>query len=160
MKNTAVKIILCLTAVVFTIGCDSLSNNSTAPHQKEFTVTYFLIWEEKTIGVCSENTFIKKYGTVKFYTEKEAKVKINKVKPVTASGSLALEPADFELLPYLISEAVNEVKISLSVSGIEKVKTVAVGEVAEYTFTFLFTRTLDNKTYTLDIKLNVVNLDI
>ena len=37
---------------------------------------------------------------------------------------------------------------------------VEPGEVAEYTFTFLFTRTLDNKTYTLDIKLNVVNLDI
>ncbi|OEJ16168.1 hypothetical protein BFL38_12065 [Brachyspira hampsonii] len=161
MKKAVIKIILCLTAVIFAVSCGGNNDSPTNPTQWEFSVnivdSYGTI-EEKTIGTSSENTSLIKEGKIRCYTEQETKVEISKV--TAASGGVSLEPADFELTTSTVSSTANEIGITLSASGIEKVKTAAAGEVYQYTFTFLFTRTSDNKTVSDDGKLYVANIDI
>ena len=162
MKKQLSKFILCLTAVILAVSCGSNNDSPTNPTQGEFTVNFesYPKPANKTIGTSSENTSLIKEGKIKCYPGTEAKVEISKVTPVTASGSVSLEPTDFELLTPTVSATSNEIGIKLSASGIDKVKTAAAGQVSEYTFTFLFTRTSDNKTAASETKLNVVNIDI
>lgn len=162
MRKQLLKIILCLTAVIFTVSCGGKNDSPTNPNQGEFTVNFESYPEpaNKTIGTSSEKTSFTKEVKIKCYPSTEVKVEISKVTPVTASGSVSLEPTDFEVLTPTVSATENEIRIVLSASGIEKVKTAAAGQVSEYTFSFLFTRTSDNKTATSETKLNVVNIDI
>lgn len=162
MRKQLLKIILCLTAVIFTVSCGGNNDSPTNPTQGGFTVNFESYPEpaNKTIGTSSEKTSFTKEGKIKCYPSTEVKVEISKVTPVTASGSVSLEPTDFEVLTPTVSATENEIRIVLSASGIEKVKTAAAGELYEYTFSFLFTRTSDNKTATSETKLNVVNIDI
>ncbi|MEI0559798.1 hypothetical protein [Brachyspira intermedia] len=46
---------------------------------------------------------------------------------------MSLDPTDFEVLTPTVSATANEIRIKLSASGIEKVKTAAAGQVSEYT---------------------------
>ena len=158
MRKQLLKIILCLTAVIFTVSCGGNNDSPTNPNQGEFTVNFESYPEpaNKTIGTSSEKTSFTKEGKIKCYPSTEVKVEISKVTPVTASGSVSLEPTDFEVLTPTVSATENEIRIVLSASGIEKVKKAAAGELYEYTFSFLFTRTSDNKTVTSETKLNVV----
>lgn len=162
MKKQLSKFILCLTAVILAVSCGSNNDSPTNPTQGEFTVNIgsYGTREEKTIGTSSENTSLIKEGKIRCYPGTEAKVEISKVTPVTASGSVSLDPADFEVLTPTVSATVNEIGIKLSASGIEKVRKAAAGQVSEYTFTFLFTRTSDNKTAASETKLYVANIDI
>ena len=162
MKKQLFKFLLCLTAVIFAVSCGGNNDSPTNPTQGEFTVNIdsYGTREEKAIGTSSENTSLIKEGKIRCYPGTEAKVEISKVTPVTASGSVSLEPTDFEVLTTTVSATANEIRIKLSASGIDKVKTAAAGEVSEYTFTFLFTRTSDNKTAASETKLYVANIDI
>ncbi|MEI0550494.1 hypothetical protein R4K89_09295 [Brachyspira intermedia] len=162
MKKQLFKFLLCLTAVIFAVSCGGNNDSPTNPTQGEFTVNFESYPEpaDKTIGTSSEKTSFTKEGKIRCYPGTDAKVEISKVTPVTASGSVSLEPADFEVLTPTVSATANEIRIVLSASGIEKVKKATAGQVSEYTFTFLFTRTSDNKTATSETKLNVVNIDI
>lgn len=162
MKKQLSKFILCLTAVILAVSCGSNNDSPTNPTQGEFTVNIgsYGTREEKTIGTSSENTSLIKEGKIRCYPGTEAKVEISKVTPVTASGSVSLDPTDFEVLTPTVSATANEIGIKLSASGIEKVRKAAAGQVSEYTFTFLFTRTSDNKTAASETKLYVANIDI
>ncbi|WP_020004021.1 hypothetical protein [Brachyspira innocens] len=160
MKKAVIKIILCLTAVIFAVSCGGNNDSPTNPTQGEFSVNIdsYGTREEKTIGTSSEDTSFTKEGKIKCYPGQETKVEINKV--TAASGSVSLEPADFELTTSTVSATANEIGIKLSASGIEKIRKAAAGEVYQYTFTFLFTRTSDNKTATSEGTLYVANIDI
>lgn len=161
MKKQLSKFILCLTTVILVISCGSNNDSPTNPDQGEFTVhisTIDMTREEKIIGTSSENTSLIKEGKIKCYPGTEAKVEISKVTAV--SGGMSLEPTDFELTTSTVSATANEIRIKLSASGIEKVRKATAGEVSEYTFTFLFTRTSDNKTATSETKLYVANIAI
>ena len=160
MKKQLLKIILCLTAVIFAVSCGSKNDSPTNPTQGEFSVNIdsYGTREEKTIGTSSESPSLIKEGKIKCYPGQETKVEISKVTAV--SGGVSLEPADFELTTSTVSSTANDIGIKLSASGIEKVKTATVGEVYQYTFTFLFTRTSDNKTAASDGTLYVANIGI
>ena len=160
MKKQLFKFLLCLTAVIFAVSCGGNNDSPTNPTQGEFNVNFESYPDpaDKTIGTSSEKASFTKEGKIRCFTGTEAKVEISKVTAV--SGGVSLEPADFEVLTPTVSATANEIRIVLSTSGIEKVKTAAAGQVSEYTFTFLFTRTSDNKTATSETKLNVVNIDI
>lgn len=161
MKKQLLKIIFSLTAVIFAVSCGSNNDSPTNPDQGEFTVnidTFGLSQTDVIIGTSSEKTSFIKEGKIKCYPGTEAKVEINKVTAV--SGGVSLEPADFEVVTPTVTLTANEIRIKLSASGIEKVRKATAGEVSEYTFTFLFTRTSDNKTATSDGKLKVANIDI
>ncbi|MBW5411064.1 hypothetical protein E6A50_11880, partial [Brachyspira hampsonii] len=154
--KAVIKIILCLTAVIFAVSCGGPTN----PDQGEFSVNIdsYGRREEKTIGTSSENTSLIKEGKITCYPGQETKVEISKVTVV--SLGVSLEPSDFELTTSTVSETANEIGIKLSASGIEKVRKATAGQVSEYIFTFLFTRTSDNKTVADDGKLYVANIDI
>ena len=160
MKKQLFKFLLCLTAVIFAVSCGGNNDSPTNPTQGEFNVNFESYPDpaDKTIGTSSEKTSFTKEGKIRCFLGTEAKVEINKVTAV--SGGVSLEPADFEVLTPTVSATANEIRIVLSTSGIEKVRKATAGQVSEYTFTFLFTRTSDNKTATSETKLNVVNIDI
>ena len=160
MKKQLFKFLLCLTAVIFAVSCGGNNDSPTNPTQGEFNVNFESYPDpaDKTIGTSSEKASFTKEGKIRCFTGTEAKVEISKVTAV--SGGVSLEPADFEVLTPTVSATANEIGIKLSASGIEKVRKAAAGQVSEYTFTFLFTRTSDNKTATSDGKLRVVNIDI
>ena len=163
MKKQLLKIILSLTVLIFAVSYGSNNDSPTNPDQGEFTVkidTFGLSQTDVIIGTSSEKTSFTKEGKIKCYPGTDAKVEISKVTPVTASGSVSLEPADFEVVTPTVTLTANEIRIILSASGIEKVRKATAGQVYEYTFTFLFTRTSDNKTATSDGKLKVANIDI
>ena len=160
MKKQLFKFLLCLTAVIFAVSCGENNDSPTNPTQGEFNVNFESYPDpaDKTIGTSSEKASFTKEGKIRCFLGTEAKVEINKVTAV--SGGVSLEPADFEVLTPTVSATANEIRIVLSTSGIEKVRKATAGQVSEYTFTFLFTRTSDNKTATSETKLNVVNIDI
>ena len=160
MKKQLFKFLLCLTAVIFAVSCGGNNDSPTNPTQGEFNVNFESYPDpaDKTIGTSSEKASFTKEGKIRCFPGTEAKVEISKVTAV--SGGVSLEPADFEVLTPTVSATANEIRIVLSTSGIEKVRKATAGQVSEYTFTFLFTRTSDNKTATSETKLNVVNIDI
>lgn len=160
MKKQLLKFLLCLTAVVFAVSCGSKNDSPTKPNMGTFSV--YRVNKEFRIGVDSDNSTVKTSGRIQLSTSYEAKVEINKV---TTSVTVQLEPSDFTLsqdtisVPYSPATA-DYITISLSPSGIEKIKKAEKAKSVKYTLTFLFTRISDNQTYTLDEEFQIANLQI
>ena len=160
MKKAVIKIILSLTAIVFAVSCGNDANQSTNPSVGTFSV--YRVDKEFRIGVDTDNSTVKTSGRIQLSTSYEAKIEINKV---TTSGTVQLEPSDFTLsqdtisVPYSPATA-DYITVSLSTSGIEKIKKAEKAKSVKYTLTFLFTRISDNQTYTLDEEFQIANLQI
>lgn len=160
MKKAVIKIILCLTAVIFAVSCGNDANQSTNPSVGTFSV--YRVDKEFRIGVDTDNSTVKTSGRIQLSTSYEAKVEINNV---TTSGTVQLAPSDFTLsqdtisVPYSPATA-DYITVSLSASGIEKIKKAEKAKSVKYTLTFLFTRISDNETYTLDEEFQIANLQI
>ncbi|WP_300754861.1 hypothetical protein [uncultured Brachyspira sp.] len=160
MKKQLFKFLLCLTAVIFAVSCGGKNDSPTSPNIGTFSV--YRVNKEFRIGVDTDNSTVKTSGRIQLSTSYEAKVEINKV---TTSGTVQLEPSDFTLsqdtisVPYSPATA-DYITVSLSPSGIEKIKKAEKAKSVKYTLTFLFTRISDNQTYTLDEEFQIANLQI
>ena len=160
MKKQLLNFFLCLTAVIFAVSCGGKNDSPTNPNTGTFSV--YRVDKKFRIGVDADNSVVKNEGSIQLYTSYEAKVEINKV---TTSGTVQLAPSDFTLsqdtisVPYSLATA-DYITISLSASGIEKIKKAEKAKSVKYTLTFLFTRISDNQTYTLDEEFQIANLQI
>ena len=160
MKKQLFKFLLCLTAVIFAVSCGGNNDSPTSPNIGTFSV--YRVNKEFRIGVDTDNSTVKTSGRIQLSTSYEAKVEINNV---TTSGTVQLAPSDFTLsqdtisVPYSPATA-DYITISLSTSGIEKIKKAEKAKSVKYTLTFLFTRISDNQTYTLDEEFQIANLQI
>ena len=160
MKKQLFKFLLCLTAVIFAVSCGGNNDSPTSPNIGTFSV--YRVNKEFRIGVDTDNSTVKTSGRIQLSTSYEAKVEINNV---TTSGTVQLAPSDFTLsqdtilVPYSLATA-DYITISLSASGIEKIKKAEKAKSVKYTLTFLFTRISDNQTYTLDEEFQIANLQI
>ncbi len=160
MKKQLLNFFLCLTAVIFAVSCGGKNDSPTNPNIGTFSV--YRVDKKFRIGVDADNSVVKNEGSIQLSTSYEAKVEINKV---TTSGTVQLEPSDFTLsqdtisVPYSLATA-DYITVSLSASGIEKIKKAEKAKSVKYTLTFLFTRISDNQTYTLDEEFQIANLQI
>ena len=138
MKKQLLNFFLCLTAVIFSVSCGGKNDSPTNPNIGTFSV--YRVDKKFRIGVDADNSVVKNEGSIQLSTSYEAKVEINKV---TTSGTVQLEPSDFTLsqdtisVPYSPATA-DYITISLSASGIEKIKKAEKAKSVKYTLTFLF----------------------
>ena len=128
MKKAIIKIAVCLTAVLFAISCGNNANTSTnpTPTPKNLSVTYtFLNNGDDRIDVNTEanNNQVKKESAIKITVSPEVSVDA-KITKVTSTGT-ALEPSDFQLSKTSLIATGDEMKISLSSTGIDKLKSAA-----------------------------------
>lgn len=164
MKKAIIKIAVCLTAVLFMISCGNNANTSTnpTPTPKNLSVTYtFLNNGDDRIDVNTEanNNQVKKESAIKITVSPEVSVDA-KITKVTSTGT-ALEPSDFQLSKTSLIATCDEMKISLSSTGIDKLKSAAKKTQINYTLTIEFTTTSDeveNKTFTRDVAISVMPL--
>ena len=166
MKKSIIKIAVCLTAVLFAVSCGNNANTSTnptpTPTPKNLSVTYtFLNYGDDRIDVNTDANYnqVKKESALKITVSPEVSVDA-KITKVTSAG-IALEPTDFQLSKTSSITTGSEMKITLSSTGIEKLKSAAKKTQINYTLSIEFTTTSDeveNKTYTRDIAISVMPL--
>ena len=165
MKKSIIKIALCLIAVLFAVSCGNNANSSTNPTindtPKNLNVTYTFLNGNGRIDVntAANNNQIKKEVDLKITVSPEVSVDA-KITKVTSTGS-ALEAADFTLSKTSSITTDDEIKISLSSTGIEKLKSATKKTAIDYTLTIEFTTTsedVENKTSTRDVAISVMPL--
>ena len=166
MKKAIIKISICLTAVLFAVSCGNNANTSTnptpTPTPKNLSVTYtFLNYGDDRIDVNTDANYnqVKKEAGLKITVSPTVSVDA-KITKVTSAG-IALEPTDFQLSKTSSITTGSEMKITLSSTGIEKLKSAAKKTQINYTLSIEFTTTSDeveNKTYTRDIAISVMPL--
>lgn len=164
MKKAIIKIAVCLTAVLFAVSCGNNANTSTnpTPTPKNLSVTYtFLNYGDDRIDVNTKanNNQVKKESALKITVSPEVSVDA-KITKVTYTGT-ALEPSDFQLSKTSSITTGSEMKITLSSTGIEKLKSAAKKTQINYTLTIEFTTISDdveNKISTRDVAISVMPL--
>lgn len=169
MKKSIIKIALCLIAVLFAVSCGNNANSSTNPTindtPKNLSVTCtFLNYGDDRIDVNTDANYnqVKKESALKITVSPEVSVdaKITKIAKVTSTGS-ALESSDFTLSKTSSITTGDEIEISLSSTGIEKLKSATKKTAIDYTLTIEFTTTsedVENKTSTRDVAISVMPL--
>ncbi|PCG20478.1 hypothetical protein [Brachyspira sp. G79] len=166
MKKSIIKIALCLIAVLFAVSCGNNANSSTNPTindtPKNLNVTYTFLNNGNSridVNTAANNNQIKKEVDLKITVSPTVSVDA-KITKVTSTGS-ALEAADFTLSKTSSIITGDEIKITLSSTGIEKLKTAAKKTAINYTLTIEFTtasQDVENKTSTRDISISVMPL--
>ena len=166
MKKSIIKIALCLIAVLFAVSCGNNANSSTNPTinetPKNLNVTYTFLNNGNSridVNTAANNNQIKKEVDLKITVSPTVSVDA-KITKVTSTGS-ALEPSDFTLSKTSSITTDDEIKISLSSTGIEKLKSATKKTAIDYTLTIEFTTTsedVENKTSTKDIDISVMPL--
>ena len=166
MKKAIIKIAVCLTAVLFAVSCGNDANTVTNPTindtPKNLSVTYtFLNYGDDRIDIntAANNNQVKKEAGLKITVSPEVSVDA-KITKVTYTGT-ALEPSDFQLSKTSSITTGSEMKITLSSTGIEKLKSAAKKTQINYTLTIEFTTISDdveNKISTRDVAISVMPL--
>lgn len=166
MKKSIIKIALCLIAVLFAVSCGNNANSSTNPTindtPKNLNVTYTFLNNGNSridVNTAANNNQIKKEVDLKITVSPTVSVDA-KITKVTSTGS-ALEPSDFTLSKTSSITTDDEIKISLSSTGIEKLKSATKKTAINYTLTIEFTTTsedVENKTSTRDVAISVMPL--
>lgn len=165
MKKSIIKIALCLIAVLFAVSCGNNANSSTNPTindtPKNLNVTYtFLNGNDRIdVNTAANNNPVKKESALKITVSPEVSVDA-KITKVTSTG-IALEPTDFQLSKTSSITTGSEMKITLSSTGIEKLKSATKKTAIDYTLTIEFTTTsqdVENKISTRDVDISVMPL--
>lgn len=166
MKKSIIKIALCLIAVLFAVSCGNNANSSTNPTindtPKNLNVTCTFLNNGNSridVNTAANNNQIKKEVDLKITVSPTVSVDA-KITKVTSTGS-TLEPSDFTLSKTSSITTDDEIKISLSITGIEKLKSATKKTAIDYTLTIEFTTTsedVENKTSTRDVAISVMPL--
>ena len=180
MKKSIIKIALCLIAVLFAVSCGKDANSSMTPITMDDTYDFKVYLDRVSINpanydrinVSSDRTKVSKASSLKFSMTpgivKEAQARITDVKKDNAS-SLVLDISDFTIDSTITD--LTESVLTLTQSGINKVKTASLTAATEYIYNVDITFTSDNEklknketVVTVPIKIlvikNVTKIDI
>ena len=172
MKNAVIKIILCLTAVIFAVSCGSSANNSTNPdnggdinkdYLNVFEDSYSLGYDHGTMEVDTDASYdqVKKEAKYKFSinpSDANCTVTIGNI-TIKGTGTITdviLSASDLSVPSYIKNG--DEVSVSLTSSGINKFKASPKTQKAVYTVTLEFKNGEASKT--VDIELTVIPVKI
>lgn len=172
MKNAVIKIILCLTAVIFAVSCGSSANNSTNPdnggdinkdYLNVFEDSYSLGYDHGTMEVDTDASYdqVKKEAKYKFsINPSDANCTVT-IANITIKGTgtitdVILSASDLSVPSYIKNG--DEVSVSLTSSGINKFKASPKTQKAVYTVTLEFKNGEASKT--VDIELTVIPVKI
>ena len=179
MKKAIIKIAVCLTAVLFMISCGNDANTVTNPPTMDDTYDFKVYLSTVStapnydrINVSSDKTKVSKASSLEFSMTpgivKEAQARITDVKKDNAS-SLVLDISDFTIDSTITD--LTESILTLTQSGINKVKNANLTAATEYIYNVDITFTSDNEklknkeaVVTVPIKIlvikNVTKIDI
>ncbi|AEM23327.1 hypothetical protein Bint_2733 [Brachyspira intermedia PWS/A] len=153
MKKAIIKIAVCFTAVLFAVSCGNDANTVTNPPIMDDTYDFKVYLSTVStapnydrINVSSDKTKVSKASSLEFSMTpgivKEAQARITDVKKDNAS-SLVLDISDFTIDSTITD--LTESVLTLTQSGINKVKNANLTAATEYIYNVDITFTSDNE---------------